>query len=423
MNVKIFPLLPLVGLLAAFPALADDAAPAPVPAPLPPEVQTLLDAANARKGGELRIDAADPLAAAWLFARQITGDHDVACQQQLRCVKTMIEAGRAEEAARLTRDIPDYRSALGSLHCAEALLEAGRKELALEQMDRVEKLLGVVKPWQQNVIRVRMAAVGAQAGWDDAKIAPWLKPLELEGDRFGARVLVLVRRMLKDKAFDAAGLEELMKQKFAQKNPVPEMVEAAGLLLRLAPGKEKERTDPAQMNALISGFETLLSQSQAYPALALLDLAEFWHGRGDVTKARAALARAEPQIGYHLDIGAELYHRMAKLWKLKGTANDVRPFFEKLEVKARALAPMYRPAALVWLGACWQEIGETDRCAVLTEEAVKEASLNPNPRMRLIGGVEVCLCHARNGRPLSAALVRRLTAVLHGDESAVVKTP
>lgn len=418
-------MLSLAGLLAVLSApAADDAAPVPVPAPLPPELQTVIDAANARKGAELRFDAEDPLAAAWLFARQIAGDHDTACRHQLRCVDAMIQAGQVEEAARLTRDIPDYRSAVGSLSCAETLLDAGRKELALEQMDRVERLQGVVKPWQQNVIRVRMAVVGTQAGWDDKKIDSWLKPVELEGDRFGARVLGLVRRMLKDNTFDAARLQELMKQKFAQKNPVPELVEAAGLLLRLAPpAKDGTTADQARLDALISSFEQLVAESQAYPAPALLDLAEFWHARGDAARARAALARAEPQIGYHIDTGAELYHRMALLWKLKGTADDVRPFFEKLEVKARTLAPMYRPAALVWLGACWLEIGETDRCAVLTAEAVNEAMTNPNPRMRLIGCVEVCLCHARTGRPLSAALVRRLTAVLYGDESAVVKTP
>lgn len=419
MNVKIFSPLPLVGVLAAFSVFADDSM--PVPAPLPPEVQALIDAAGTRKGEELHINAADPLAAAWLFARQIDGDHDVACQQQFRCVEAMIKTGRIEEAAHFTRDIPDYRSALGSLQCAEALLDAGRKELALEQMSRVEKLLHVVKPWQQNVIRVRMAVVGAQAGWDDSEVTSWLKPLELEGDRFGARMLVLVRRMLNNREFKASQIDELMKEKFAQKNPVPELVEAAGLLLRLAPELDSRATDGTPLNELITDFEALLAQSNAYPAPALLELAEFWQREGDEIKARAALARAEAQIGYHLDVGAELYHRMAKLWKLKDSANDVRPFFEKLEVGAHALAPMYRPAALVWLGACWQEIGEVERCSVLMEEAVKEAAMNPNPRMRLIGGLEVCLCHALNSRPLPGSLVPQLVDLLRGDVTVSLK--
>ncbi len=419
MNLKSFSLLSLVGSITVLSAPPEASLSIPTPAPLPPEVQSLLDAADARIGGELHIGAEDPLAAAWLFARQITGDHDAACRYQLRCIDAMIKAGRVEAAARLTREISDYRSALGSLRCAEALLENGSRDLALEQMERVEKVLGVVKPWQQNVIRVRMAAVGAQVGWDDARIAPWLKPLEMSGDRFGARALVLVRRMLKQKTFDATGLEELMNEKTARKNPIPEMVEAAGLLLRLAPDKEGEKNNPQQMNALLSAFERVLSDSHAYPAPAMLDLAEFWHMRGDHGKARAALARAEPQIGYHLDGGPELYHRMALLWELKGATEEVRPFFEALEVRARALAPMYRPAALAWLGACWREIGELDRGAVLVDEALKEASANPNPRMRLIGCLEICLSHGRTGTPLPASLAGKLECLLKGDAPTV----
>jgi hypothetical protein len=417
MNLKFLSVLPLAGLLAVLAAPADDSVSAP--GLLPPDVQKLIDDADTRKTADVHIDGSDPLAAAWLLSAQIAGDHDVACQQQLRCIMAMSESGRAEEAAKLTREITDYRSALGSLHCAEALLGAGRKELALEQMERVEKVLGVVKPWQQNVIRVRMAAAGAQAGWDDTKIESWLKPLELVGDRFGARVLVLVRRMLKEKTFNAVRFDEVMKEKLSRKSPVPELVEAAGLLLTLAPGVEdQDKMSQPEISALISAFEVLLLESHAYPAPALLDLAEFWHARGDAAKARAALARAEPQIGYHLDGGAELYYRMALLRELKGSADDVRPFFEKLEAKARSLAPMYRPAALVWLGACWHELGESNRESILTEEAFKEASANPNSRMRLIGGMEICLCYARTGRPLGTGLASQLDGLLRGNGGA-----
>lgn len=413
---RFFPLLFVTGL---FSSLTTHASSQTAPAALPPEVQAAVEAADTRKEAEIRIDAEDPLMGAWHLARMISGDHEMACSEQLRCVVAMVEAGRLEEAARLTRDIPDYQSALGSLRCAEALLEAGKTETALEQMSRVEKVLGTVKPWQQNVIRVRMAAVGAQAGWDDAKIEPWLKPLELSGDRFGARTLVLVRRMLKDRKYELPRLREHLKSSPTQKAPIPELVEAARLLLGLAPGADE--TD--SLKDLISGFEELLGQSQAYAAAALLDLAAFWHARGDAERAKAALARAQPQIGFHLDIGGRLFHQMAGLWKLGGSVNDVRPFFEKLEPKARALAPMDRPAALCWLAACWRVLGHEERGDVLMAEAVKEAAANPNPRMRLKGGVEICMCHAHTGRPLPLSLAETLTLVLRGSAQAVTGTP
>ncbi|MBE7498331.1 MAG: hypothetical protein HS117_25620 [Verrucomicrobiaceae bacterium] len=389
----------------------------PPAAPIPPEVQTLLDEAARRGPGEIVLDRKDPLAAAWHLARQISGDPDAACWQQFRCVQAMAEAGKTHEAAAKAQEIADYRSALGSLNCAEACLDARDEKRALELVRRAEQGMDSFKPWQQQVLQVRMAAIGAQAGWDDARVDECLRDLEFEGDRFGARMLVQVRRMLRNNAYDLAALRKCLEERPQKKAPVPELVEAAQLLLRLAP-PPSEKAGDGLLSGLMTGFDELLRQSESHSGQAWLKRAAFWHARGDKDQATAALTRAQQQTGWHLDGAGEMYHQMALLWDLRGSKDAVRPFFEALEAKARALLPMYRPAALAWLGACCHVLGEEARHDVLMNEALQEAAANENPRMRLIGCVEICLCHARTGRPLSEELVTGLRSVLVGSPVA-----
>lgn len=401
--------LPLLALLcSSVSAVADD--PAAAPAPLPPEVAKLLDEAARRTPPERRVQADDAIMTAWMLARMITGDHDAMCQQQFRCIEALIERGRIEEAGRLTLDIPDYRSAMGSLRCAEALVDKPDGRVAATgYLERVQSVISTVKPWQQHALQVRMAALGALTGWDAARVEACVQNVELPIDRFGARLLVFTRRALAAGEIDLAALELLMGEQPEKDAPQPDMLEAARLLLKLAEKTPEDRLEP-----LFHAIGDLCARSHAYHADVLVDQAFFWFQRGNEARAKAAFAKAEPQFGFHLPGGGQLYHRMAGLWKLRGKTAEIRPYFERLETQARALLRMDRPAAFTWLAAAWRELGENARAEVVLHEALQEAAANENPRMRLIGCIEIALGEGRTGRPLSPALVKGCEAVLRG---------
>lgn len=387
------------------------------PPALPAEIQTLIDASKDRKAAPVLVQREDPLTSAWLFAGKISGDEDTACKQKFRVIEAFLEEGRVTDAAAHAAEITDYRMQLAQMACAFAHLGKGQTEEADKLVEQIEKKLPELKPWQQAVLQVRLASFGAQSGRDEAWISQHIKPLRFEGDRQGASMLVLIGKMLRRQQFDDAALQAALSALPKKKSPVPEFIECALLLLRLAPpaGSHEEKEI---MPALMSRFDDLIRASESYSGAAWLKLALFWDQRGEKQKATTALSRAQAQIGFHIEDAGSSYLHMASLHHLAGDQDAARPYFEAAEKRARSLLPMYRPSALSWLAACWHILGEEKRSTVLWQEALNEAATNANPRMRMIGGLDLCLAHHAVDEKIPPGLVADLQSLLDGSMRA-----
>jgi tetratricopeptide (TPR) repeat protein len=378
---------------------------------LPEDLAKLLKEAEQRPAERAVVDGRQPLSAAARFASMIAGDPDAAARHQFRCVVAMTKSGSPEEALKLAQTIPDYRSTLAQLVCAEAMLARGIGKAEVEEiLDSAARRLPEAKPWQQDLIRAKLASTGAQVGWDEDKTNALLAPIVLDSDRFGARTLVMVVRMIRDGKFDSARFEEHMKARPAAEVPVPDMLEAARLLMELLHKKESD-------GALVEdAIRHLLRESQAFHADVLLELAHFWLLRGDEAKAKAMFEKAEPQFGFHLESGGALYLSMAKLWKARGKQEQIRPYFSKVEEKARDLGEAARIGALAHMAAAWAQLGDLERCDRLMLEALQVAAEHPNPRVRMMGCVDLCLVHDAEKMTLSPEIAEGLAAIMRGDK-------
>lgn len=363
------------------------------------------------------VDGKDPVGSGLHFLELIGGDRELESQLRLRFVEIFLGNNRMEEAVRMAESIEDFRSAVGRLLVQEKKLIAGEGAEAREVVRKIGGDLAQWKDWQRHVLRVRLASVGALAGMSDMEMAAWLAGYELVGDRMAAVVLAHVQRVRRGDEFTLEGLKRVMSDGFVQmpNAPIPEMVEAAGKLFEVVVdgvgGKRKE----AEEKAIIDGVGILLERSNAYHADVLLDMAKYWTEQKKEAEAKVVFEKAFGQMGFHLEGGGERYLKMAEIWKIRGKEKALDGYFDKLATLARSQQPMDQPGGLGWTGACFVVLGEEEKAERLFLEAVRIAAVNPNPRMRYKGCLEVCLCHARLGRPLGSELRDALNAVLRGE--------
>jgi hypothetical protein len=249
------------------------------------------------------------------------------------------------------------------------------------------------------------------------EMAEWLAGYDLLGDRLAGFVLGYVQRVRRGEKFESKKLDRVMTDGFSElpNAPIPELVEAAGKLFEVVTGGVGEKRKEEEEKAIIDGVGILLKRSNAYHADVLLDMAKYWTEQKKEAEAKAVFEKAFGQMGFHLEGGGERYLKMAEIWKIRGKERALDGYFEKIATLARSQEPMDQPGALGWTGACFVVLGEEVKAEQLFLEAVRVAAVNPNPRMKYKGCLEVCLCHARLGRPMGSELQDALNAVLRGE--------
>jgi hypothetical protein len=396
------------------PLAAQDAPPPGAAIPgLPEEVAKIVANATQRPPETVPMSPADPLGYAGALAVLIAGDVDKACEYQFRVACALAEAGRIEEAVKHAEQIRDYRSPLALLHVASL---AGNKQRTEELTASAQTWLGRSKPWQEGLIRSRLYVLGTQWKWEKEKLAAILEKIGDPEILVGARVRAQAALVLtKGASFDLKDFADSLDK---VKGPVPVLVEAAQNLLKAAVGHLKtagsDKASLALAEGLIAQALQLLKRSNAVHAEAQMEAAIDFAAAGHEDKAKQIFSGVENALGGDIEASAHLHYGMARLWKLRGKEEAVRPLIEKAEVKARGLRQMDRPYALAWISAAWRELGEPQRAESCINEASREAETNVNPRMRHLGAIEICLSYAHLKRPLEPALLESLERIRSG---------
>jgi hypothetical protein len=408
--------LPCLALaLALGPPLAAQDAPAldtAIPG-LPDEVAKIVANTNQRPTEVVPLSPADPLGYAGAITVMITGDVDKACEYQFRVACALADAGRHEEAVKLAEQIRDYRSPLALLHVASL---AGDKQRAEELAASAQTWLGRSKPWQEELIRSRLYVLGTQLKWEEEKLATIIGKISDAETLIGARIRGQAALVRSGGSFDlknfADGLDKI-------KGPVPTLIEAAQDLLKAAAEQLKTAGEDQASQSLAEGLIEqalqLLKRSNAVHAETQVEAAIQFVAAGHEDKAKQIFSGVENALGGDTEAAAHLHYGMARLWKLRGKEEAVRPLIEKAEAKARGLRQMERPYALAWISAAWRELGQPQRAEVCIQEAAREAETNVNPRMRHLGAVEICLSYAQLNRPLEPALLESLERIRTGN--------
>ena len=397
------------------PLAAQDAPPSGAAIPgLPDEVAKIVAKAGQPQAEAEPRSPADPLGYAGALAVLIAGDVDKACEYQFRVACALAEAGRIGEAVKHAEQIRDYRSPLALLHVAGLV---GDKQRAGELAASAQTWLGRSKPWQEDLIRSRLYVLGTQLKWEKEKLAAILEKIADPEIVAGARIraqAALARTV--GASFD---LKDFADSLDMVKGPVPVLVEAAQNLLKAAAGHLKtagsDKASLALAEGLIAQALQLFKRSNAVHAEAQMEAAIDFAAAGHEDKAEQIFSGVENALGGDTEAAAHLYYGMARLWKLRGKEEAVRPLIEKAEVKARGLRQMDRPYALAWISAALRELGEPQRAESCINEAAREAETNVNPRMRHMGAIEICLSYAQLKRPLEPALLEILERIRTGN--------
>jgi hypothetical protein len=383
---------------------------------LPPELQEAIERGSKMPAPPPR-SAHDPLSIARGLSLHITGDEDKACAMQFRVCQGLVSAGRHEEAAALAAQISDYRSALAQVHLARAMLAAGAvHENAEAPLALAEKQLPETKPWQQELIRAALHQAGLEFGWEPQRLTAMLEPVRDQEILIGAQVAALASQARQKGAFDHKAAEELLGR---LKGPAPVLLDAARELFAAALDcrSKKNVASTKQAEEFTDHALSLLRHSKVAHIEELLDAATALVEAGFEQEAKKLFLLTEGRLGGETEHMFLLHYKMTRLWRLRGKQEALRPMLEKSEQQARAQRQMDRPFALSWIAAAWWQAGDGQRAERCVVDAAHEAGTNVNPRMRLVGAIDLCLTHAHEKRSLSQPVFEVIQNIAQGKQA------
>jgi len=195
--------------------------------------------------------------------------------------------------------------------------------------------------------------------------------------------------------------------------PAPGLHETARRLFRQALDRlaSSDRQQQALADGLLNAALEVLSLSRVAHAELLVESAATFYAAGHEAQARRLFSRAEERLGAPHEAQARLLFHLAKLWNLRGRAADLAAVLKLAEAQARGLEAMHHPLAFAWLAAAQSQAGDDEAAQRLLAEAARACTENPNRRTALTGAIEICLCQARTGRPLSPGVFEILAAL------------
>ncbi|MDP1586698.1 MAG: hypothetical protein Q8M07_03045 [Prosthecobacter sp.] len=383
---------------------------------LPPELQEAIER-GLKMPAPPPLSANDPLSIARELSLHITGDEDKACAMQFRVSQSLVSAGRHDEAAALAAQISDYRGALARIHLARAMLAAGGvRETAEAPLALAEKQLPETKPWQQELIRAALHQAGLEFGWEPQRLTAMLEPVRDQEILIGAKVAALAREARLKGAFDHKAAEEWLG---GLQGPAPVLLDAARELFAVALDcrSKKNAASTKQAEEFTDQALGLLRRSKVAHIEELIDAATTLVEAGFEQEAKKLFLLTEGRLGGETEHTFLLHYKMTRLWRLRGKQESLRPMLEKSEQQARAQRQMDRPFALSWIAAAWWQAGDglrAERCVV---DAGHEAGTNVNPRMRLVGAIDICLVHAHEKRSLSQPVFEVIQNIAQGKQT------
>lgn len=374
---------------------------------LPPEVRQSVRVSS--ESSDLpAISADDPLSLAVRAASIISGDSDTQNRLFYQCGRQSLRQGRTATARALAARITDYRAALLLLEIAEQ--EAAKnRPYARELAELAAGMIGMVKPWQAELVLGRLIYVGALLDLEGDAPRIWWESIRDPETRFASGAALMTIESSKTGVFDLARLRAGQDSKTRGK-PVPALSDVSRRLF----GQALERlasTDARQhemASALIESGIEVLTLANVPRAELLVDTAVEFFRAGHAEQARRLFGIVENQLAAPHEEQARLMWHVAMLWKLRGRAADLPPLLAQTEEMVRRMDGMHHPFAYAWLSAAMELAGDKEKAMAWLTEAVTSAHENPNPRTGLMGVVEIGLCHARSGRALPMNVYKML---------------
>lgn len=375
---------------------------------LPPEVRSSVRLVPEDPGLPIAT-AADPLPLALRLSMQISGDDDLRNRLLHQCGRQALAQGSLETARSIAARITDYRAALLLLDLCEHAAESGDAARARQLLDLAAGMTQLVKPWQAELILARLVYACALLELDAAMTTAWWDAIKDPEARLDAGARLMALESARTGVFDLPRLRA-EQSRHGRAKPLPGLHETSRRLFAQALSRleaEDARQRQVGTGLVDAACEVLALSHVARAALLVETAADFLKaGREDISKRLFQIA--EKNLGAPHEEHMRLIYLITRLWHLRGDAGRMTALVDGGEERLRQMEPMYLPYGLAWLAAAHELAGQSEKAASMLEEAALAALENPNRRTGLAGAVEICLCHARTGRPLPENVYKKL---------------
>ena len=347
-----------------------------------------------------------PLTKATELALKIEGDEDQRAAQLYRIAEARLSAGDISNAAVLLDHLTGYRRGVLAGRCAEELVRKDPHDDRvgkLEQIASKEHDRATVRQREQVALQLIIlhSMHGEKAGSEPMQRIR--HSLMDDESRLADELLCAAVKHASGSLMDIATYTSRIKT-VCKGNPFPPAVQAARLMLG-------DRVDVASVNAAVA-----IAEGSSVPhADFLLEVTRRLVAAKDTETAEAMLQKAVNDLRMtpdSLEQKPALNALLARVLRMAGQNAQAARAIEAGERIARKQNPMECPGSLAPISIAWQEQGDQKRAAQIMDEVFRDASANPNPRMRLISGIEICLAHSEAGMPLQADTSDRLSGLV-----------
>lgn len=377
--------------------------------------------------GGLRADEEkliQPLELAVELASRIEGDSDVRGEMLLKVSGEAADMGMFDIAEQADAILDDHRRAIATARLVRAAsLESDDPSALLEVLHQAERFVQRGNPLAVDRARMEVGlAFGACGEWKKAE-QEWFKAINDRETAATASLRMKVMKAEKEGGFDLKAAIQDVKAA-AKDGPFPGAVTAAEELLDVAMRKHDGAGSISERKESIKLAQSALdlaSVAQVDVTALQFEAANRLFRAGAETESRLVFEQAMSALkrmpdGYELK--ARLHADWARLWIARGRKTEVPAILERGRALAgQRLEAMHRPGVLAALAAAAHDSGEAGLFEDLMDQALKEAEQNPNARVRLIAGVEICIAHAVSGKAVAEDLSRRLRGLVSQPDS------
>jgi tetratricopeptide (TPR) repeat protein len=362
------------------------------------------------------------------LAALIEGDTDTQMDALLALAEHCSDAENFTLAEQTLRLISDHRRVVAAAAIVKAMAQSGG------QVDELLSKLKAVEPYSErgnslgkDRARMAMALALGVCGQGEMAEKDWVTKILDKETAMTARLVLKAQAIQTASEYDHESVRKAVEET-ASAGPFPGAVHVASVLLERATDihtRAESKAEAMAATVLVSQAVELASNAavnatefQLEAAHTALRMGAEEDARRIFEKAIAAL-RSMPD-GY--EAKAALHARWASLWVTRGKPQEATKIIEiGKQLAMEGLESMHRPAALAQLATAAAQAGDTEGHDALIELALSEAEKNPNARVRLLGGMEVCFAYAATGAKAPEEISRRLRAL--GGDTAVSGDP
>ncbi len=346
----------------------------------------------------------------------MAGDTDVKLDTLLRVVESAVKADRFDVAEQALKQMDDSRRVVATVAMVRALAARGADHAELrKELESTKAFVTRGNGLAADRARMEMALGLAVCGGDASTIEDWMNQIVDKETALAARLRELIADA--ETKYDHQAALELVLEG-AKSGPFPAAVTAGGELLALAFKRHDEAQSQEEVAAAVKlGLQALeLPKNANVDATSLrFDGAVKLFRAGAEEESRLVFEKAMTGLngmpnGYELK--ALLHAKWAELWVARGKKEEALKIVEKGRRLANAhLVEMHRPGVLAPLASAAALAGNQQLFEDILDEALVVAAGNPNPRVRLLAGVNICLSFLSSGDTLTHDLLARLRAL------------